>query len=174
MRLQRFLAPALMAAGAALILFGPAALAASGNFGLDTAAGTTIPVTGDIATIIAKIVRQALAFVGTIFLLLMVYAGFTYMTARGDDAKIKTAKGMITGAVIGIVIIAMSYALTSFVISALATSTSGTSATSSSTPTQTTPADLSVPVGGDCTATSQCTPASSTVCENGKCVSTVN
>jgi len=106
---------------------------AAGNFGLDTAAGSTIPKTTDLAQLIGKILQAALGFVGTLFLLLMVYAGFVYMTARGDEKKVSEAKKMIVGAVVGVVIIASAYAITSFVLSA-ATGAGGSSQSSNPTP----------------------------------------
>ncbi len=117
MRLKRHLFPAAFAAVALALVVAPDALAQ--NFGLDTAAGSTIPKTKDIAAIIGRILRVALSFVGTLFLLLMVYAGFLWMTARGDSKKVDQAKQLITGAIIGVLIIASAYALTSFVLTAV-------------------------------------------------------
>lgn len=118
MRFKRFLLPtAITTAALLLVVFAPNALAQK-NFGLDAAAGGVIPTTGKITDIIANIIRVALGFVGTLFLLLMLYAGFLWMTAQGDSKKIDSAKQMITGAIIGIMIIASAYAITSFVLNA--------------------------------------------------------
>jgi predicted PurR-regulated permease PerM len=46
----------------------------------------------------------------------MVYAGFTWMTARGEEKKVKEAEGTIKAAVIGIVIVALAYGITSYVL----------------------------------------------------------
>ena len=150
MRLPRLLPAAVLIVGVALFLAGPVVLGANDNFGLDTAAGSTIPHTTDIAVVIGKIVRQVLAFVGTIFLLLMIYAGFTYMLARGDDKKISTAKGIISGAVIGIIIVALSYSLTSFVIGSLS------STTTSSGPGENGNVAGQKEIGESCTSASEC------------------
>lgn len=40
-----------------------------------------------------------------LFLLLVIYAGFMWMTAKGDDTKVATAKSIILGAIVGLVII---------------------------------------------------------------------
>lgn len=120
--------------------------AAGNDFGLSgAAAGTGIPVDKDIPGLIANILKTALGFVGTLFLLLMIYAGFIYMTARGDEKKVSEAKKMIVGAIIGVVIIAAAYAITSFVLTAI------TSGTSSSSSTSAIPAgSQSCSTGGDC------------------------
>jgi len=165
MRLKRYLLPtAFMAVLALAIVVAPEALAQ--NFGLDTAAGSSIPKTKDIATIIGKILSAALGFVGTLFLLLMVYAGFLWMTARGDSKKVDQAKQLITGAVIGVLIVASAYTITSFVLTAVTGSGASSDSSASIAP-------ESVPIGGSCTKSEDCTPASSTICESGKCVSTI-
>ena len=51
-----------------------------------------------------------------IFLVLTVYAGDMYMTAAGDEAKVKKAKGILTSSIIGILIVIGSYAFTSFIV----------------------------------------------------------
>jgi len=131
MRLKRLIVPTLLAAG---FLAGATAALAAGGFGLNEAVkGTGIPQTTNIASLIGKILQTVLGFVGTLFLLLMVYAGFIYMTARGDEKKVGEAKKMIVGAIIGVVIIAGAYALTSFVLTAVTGAASG-SQTSGTTP----------------------------------------
>ena len=72
----------------------------------------TLPV------VIGRVLKVMLGLVGTLFLLLMVYAGLLYMTAKGDAKKIDSAKQMILGAIIGVVIVASAYSITSFVLEA--------------------------------------------------------
>jgi len=43
------------------------------------------------------------------------YAGFLYLTAAGDEEKVKKAKNLIVSAVIGMILILSSYAIASFV-----------------------------------------------------------
>jgi len=73
----------------------------------------------DIATFIGQLIGAVLAFVGVLFLGLMIYGGIMWMTARGNEQLVTKAKDIITNAIIGIVIIALSYAVTSFIISQL-------------------------------------------------------
>ena len=130
MRLKRLIVPTLLAAG---LLAGATAALAAGGFGLNEAVkGTGIPSGTSIPQLIGNVLRTVLGFVGTLFLLLMVYAGFLYMTARGDEKKVGEAKKMIVGAIVGVVIIAGAYAITSFVINAV--SGAGSSSTSGTTP----------------------------------------
>ena len=81
----------------------------------------------DVRIIIANILKYFLTFVGIIFLVYIVYAGFSWMTAGGNDDKIKRAKETLTAGVIGITVIIMAFAIARFVIIAArcATDTSG-------------------------------------------------
>lgn len=77
----------------------------------------------DIRTTIARIVRQVMAFLGIITVLLMLYAGFLWMTAGGNDEQIGTAKKIMVAAVIGLAIILSAYGLANFVIQKLVVAT---------------------------------------------------
>lgn len=72
---------------------------------------------GDIGTIVGTIINGALTMIGTIFLILMIYAGFMWMTARGKEEQITKAKQIIVGTIIGLVIVVSAYAITFFVTS---------------------------------------------------------
>ena len=65
-------------------------------------------------TIAAQIINIALSLVGVFFLGLMIYAGFMWMTARGNEEQVKKAKDMIKGALIGLVIILASFGIAQF------------------------------------------------------------
>ena len=79
--------------------------------------------TTDIRVMVARIIRTALGLLGIVALVLMLYAGFVWMTAGGDDEKISQAKKILLNSVIGLAIILSSYAITSFVISSLVAAT---------------------------------------------------
>jgi hypothetical protein len=79
---------------------------------------TILPKT-DIITIIARLIRAFLGILGIIFVILIIYAGFLYMTSGGDPAKTGKAKKLIQQSVIGFVIIMTSFTIVSFVLNAL-------------------------------------------------------
>lgn len=64
---------------------------------------------------IGGLVGAVLAFIGVIFLLLIVYGGFMWMTAAGNDQQVEKARNVIVASVIGLVIVLSAYAITSFV-----------------------------------------------------------
>ncbi|MBI5230524.1 MAG: hypothetical protein HY981_04480 [Candidatus Magasanikbacteria bacterium] len=78
--------------------------AGSGGAGLD--------VSSDPEKRVGQIIQVALSFVGVAFFLLMLYGGFLWMTARGDETQAKKAKDIIIMATIGMVIILLSYTAT--------------------------------------------------------------
>lgn len=59
--------------------------------------------------------NAALTLVGLIFLILMVYAGYLWLTARGEEEPITKAKKIITSSLIGFVLVASAYSITVFV-----------------------------------------------------------
>ena len=63
-----------------------------------------------------NIISGALAVLGIVFLILTVYGGFLWMTAKGDETQATKAKDTITMAVIGLMITIASYAATQFII----------------------------------------------------------
>ncbi|MDD4271233.1 MAG: pilin [Patescibacteria group bacterium] len=95
---------------------------------------------GDVTTganslsgIMATGIKAFLGLLGIIFLVLIIYAGFLWMTAQGDEEKVTKAKDTITRAVIGLVIIILAYSITYFVFSNLPGSAgAGTGATGTS------------------------------------------
>ncbi len=73
----------------------------------------------DIATMIGTIIGVALSVLGILLLLLIIYAGFLWMTAGGETDKTKKAKDYMINAVIGLIITLAAYAISQFVINAI-------------------------------------------------------
>ena len=115
-QLSKFASGAL---GAALLLFLASPAWAQINAGLTPIASVTGLGTTDIRTIIARIIYVGLGILGTILLVIIIYAGFLWMTAGGNEERVAQAKQWIKNAVIGLAIILSSYAITYFVISRL-------------------------------------------------------
>ncbi|MFA6486252.1 MAG: Ig-like domain-containing protein [Candidatus Magasanikbacteria bacterium] len=77
-----------------------------------------LPAT-DIRIIIARVIRVALSLIGIIMLCLILYGGFLWMTAGGNDEQIGQAKKVIRNAVIGLAIILSAYMIVQFVFKIL-------------------------------------------------------
>ncbi len=78
--------------------------------------------TKDIPGTIGKVVGGMLAFVGILFFILIIYGGFIWMTARGNEQEVTKAKDLIMAAVIGLVIVLAAYAITSYIGGIITTS----------------------------------------------------
>lgn len=81
----------------------------------------------DVRIVTANVVRAFLGFLGIIFLVLLVVAGFKWMTAQGEEDKVNEAKDQIRRAIIGLIIILAAWSITEFVTSCLTEATSGSS-----------------------------------------------
>jgi len=84
--------------------------------------GTSGLPTGNLYETIGGIINILLGLIGLILVVLIVYAGFLWMTAQGDSKKVDTAKTIITNAVIGILITLLAYGIAQFVLTALTSS----------------------------------------------------
>ncbi|SRR3989339_390955 len=60
-------------------------------------------------------INAALTLVGLFFLVLMIYAGYLWLTARGEEEPINKAKKIITSSIIGFVLVASAYSITVFI-----------------------------------------------------------
>lgn len=92
---------------------------AAEDYGLETTAKTAfpegVPLDAGPSTIIGQVVGAALSFIGILFLILMIYGGFLWMTARGNQEQVQKAIELIISAVVGIIIVAAAYLLTQFI-----------------------------------------------------------
>ena len=70
--------------------------------------------------LIASIIKTLLGFLGIIFIILIIYAGFLWMTAAGNEDKVTKAKATLFRGIIGLFIIVAAYVITAFVFKALA------------------------------------------------------
>jgi hypothetical protein len=70
----------------------------------------------DIRIIVVKIINVVLGLLATIFLLLVVIAGYKWMTSGGNQEKTKEASGQIRSALIGLIIITISWSISFFIL----------------------------------------------------------
>ncbi len=91
---------------------GPASCLTSINTAFSFVGGGT----RSFPTIVSDIIRAFLSLLGIIFIGMILFAGYNWMTAMGEAEKVKTAKSTLVSAVIGLVLIIASYAITTFVL----------------------------------------------------------
>ncbi len=94
------------------------------NTGLGFATGTGLSAQNPKATAV-KVIRIGLGFLGIIAVGLIMYAGFLWMSAKGNEEKIEQAKKILIGAAIGFVIILAAFGIASFILGKLLQATGG-------------------------------------------------
>ncbi|MCX6796067.1 MAG: hypothetical protein NTW06_01055 [Candidatus Falkowbacteria bacterium] len=90
------------------------------NKAANTGYGGPAPIT-DVPIAIGKVIGVALSFIGVLFLLLMIYGGFTWMLARGNPQDVTKAKDLFEAAIIGLIIVMAAYAITAYIGNILTT-----------------------------------------------------
>ncbi|MFH1456906.1 MAG: pilin [Patescibacteria group bacterium] len=68
-----------------------------------------------IEYLIGKVGKPIMGLLGIISLLIFLYAGFIWMTARGNIEKIKTSRQIMLWAILGLVVIFSSYTILSYI-----------------------------------------------------------
>ena len=81
--------------------------------------GGGVPTDRQLQDIIVLVINSVLGLLGVIFLVLIIYAGFLWMTAGGNEDQVGKAKGLLINAIIGVIIIVAAYAISYFVLHAL-------------------------------------------------------
>lgn len=75
-----------------------------------------MPISADTpAEVIGIIISAVLALLGVIFLILIIYSGYIWMTARGNEQLVEKAKNNLRDAVIGLIIVLGAYVITQLV-----------------------------------------------------------
>ena len=73
--------------------------------------------------IIGEILQGAMLLIGVLFGILIIYGGYLWMTARGNEETVKKAIGILQTAIIGFIVVASAYAISDFVIERVIMST---------------------------------------------------
>ncbi|MDD5110728.1 MAG: pilin [Patescibacteria group bacterium] len=72
---------------------------------------------------IGTVLTSLFSLLGVVFLVLIIYGGFLWMTARGNESQIEKAKKIITSASIGLGVVLGSYLITLIVVQLLISQT---------------------------------------------------
>lgn len=92
--------------------------------GIEFAEGTGL-ASEDIRVIVARVIRALFGLVGIVFVSLLLYGGWMYMTAAGEAEKVNKAKAVMRNAAIGVAIMLSAYSIASFIIRTLIGATTG-------------------------------------------------
>lgn len=81
--------------------------------GYQTGSGTTL------ADVITSVTQAFIGFLGVISTLLIIYAGYLWMTAGGDDSKIEKSKNIIKQVIVGFIVLSLAYGIIAYVFYAV-------------------------------------------------------
>lgn len=94
------------------------------DIGLRHGAASGLKATDPRITV-ARIINVALSLLGIITVIVIVYAGFMWMTSGGNTEQVGKAKHILSAAVVGLIIIMTAWAITNFVLRNLYKATTG-------------------------------------------------
>jgi len=127
--LKHFLASACLIVILVFPVLASAASSASDNLNIVGQGGSNAPYqsikTGgnDLAGIVGIVIQAFLGLLGVLFLVYMLYAGYNWMVAQGEEEKVTKAKETIQRAVIGLIIVVAAYAISYWVFEKLLANT---------------------------------------------------
>jgi hypothetical protein len=81
----------------------------------DAAGYNTDNAGSQLENYISSVIKTILSILGILFMILLIYGGFLWMTDQGNTTQVEKAKKLITAAVVGLIIILLSYAISIFV-----------------------------------------------------------
>ncbi len=70
---------------------------------------------GDPRSAAVSLIGLLMTFLGIIAVVIMLYGGFTWMTAAGNEEKVSKAKKIIGAGIIGLIVVLASYLIVDFV-----------------------------------------------------------
>lgn len=73
----------------------------------------------NVTSALGNVVNTFLGLIGVATFALVVYAGALWILAAGNEDKVEQAKGILKGAVIGLVIVFSAYVIVNFVLTSL-------------------------------------------------------
>jgi hypothetical protein len=81
---------------------------------INTAIGC-IPIGGSLSPTISTLLTWSLGIAGGIAFILLIIAGFQYVTSAGDPKRAKAAQELLTSAIAGLIFIALSVLILNFI-----------------------------------------------------------
>ncbi|MBI4135874.1 hypothetical protein HY477_04035 [Candidatus Uhrbacteria bacterium] len=74
------------------------------------------PAPREPEVIIGQIIQGVILVIGVVFGILVIYGGYLWMTARGNEDQAKKAMEILKTAVIGFILVVAAYSITNFVV----------------------------------------------------------
>jgi TRAP-type C4-dicarboxylate transport system permease small subunit len=86
---------------------------------LQTVAGPGYNTNITLPTVVGTVIRSALSLLGVIFIIVLIVAGFRWMTASGNEEKVTKAQNAVKRGIIGLIIVVSAWAFWTFLLERL-------------------------------------------------------
>ncbi len=97
-------------------------LATHNQFEIDLTDNNT---SDSIDVVVIRLIKYMLGLIGIVFIVFILWSGLQWMTSGGNTERVDKAKKRLIAAVIGMIIIVISYAIADFVFTAIYQAMSG-------------------------------------------------
>lgn len=126
MRLHKFAKFALALGTVATLAVPVATHAVVTSFSIESVGSQIGLGDADLKTTVLNIIRLVLGLMTLIAVVLVIYGGFVWLTAAGNEENVEKAKKIISAAVIGLIVILLAWAIVIFVAKTTANVTTNT------------------------------------------------
>lgn len=109
-KLTRFI-PVITLCGLLVIIFVPISAQAFSYWDVTDTLGLA---NADLEITVIEIIKWILGLVSLIALIMVLYGGISWLTSAGNEEKISKAKKVLTAAIIGLVVIMLSWAILNY------------------------------------------------------------
>ncbi len=79
----------------------------------------TSPISGSLGGVVSSIIELFFALAGVVALFYLILGGYNYISAAGNPEAAEGAKATITNAIIGLIVVLISYLAISFLLQRL-------------------------------------------------------
>lgn len=74
-----------------------------------------VPTLQYLETIFGSVISAALALAGIVLFIMFLFGGFRFLTAGGDPKAVEAAKGTLTHAIAGLIILLLAFLILQFI-----------------------------------------------------------
>lgn len=114
-----------LALGGSVLVVAPAVVHGATAFSIENIGGSVGLGTSDLREVAINVIKWLLGILGLVAVSFLIYGGFLWLTAAGNEERIEKAKRVIVNAVIGLVIVLLSWAIVLYVARFVTGATSG-------------------------------------------------
>lgn len=82
--------------------------------------GQAAPTGNELPIVLGNYINIFIGALGVVLLVYLIWGGYTWMMAQGEEKQVTRAKDMIKNAIIGMVIVSLAFSISGFVIDRVA------------------------------------------------------